>query len=156
MSPLKALIGLLAVLCIVSHAFAAGPMTEAQKKAIEKTLSHQIAMFDRVDIEGWKSDLAHNAVVEGLGSKYAVPDLHNYFKKMDVTRLKSKITAPFSISDYHAVFARTIEGTQRNGCYFSRDNVVSLVRFGDDLKVISWQDMWTELETAITCPKTEL
>lgn len=132
------------------------PMTESQKKAVEKTLRHQIAMFDRVDIDGWKSDLASNAVVEGLGAKYAVPDLHDYFKKMDVIKLKSKITAPFSIADYHAVFARTIEGTQRNGCHFSRDNVVTLVRFGDDLKVISWQDMWQEIDSVVTCPKGEL
>lgn len=155
MSSLKAALVLIAMLCIVSSILAAPPMTEAQKRAMEKTLRHQIAMFDRVDIDGWKSDLSPDAVVEALGSKWAVPDLHNYFKKMDVRRITSTVTAPFSISDYHAVFARTITGTQRDGCIFTQHNVVSLVRFGTNLKVEAWQDMWTDIGEP-DCPKNEL
>lgn len=155
MSPLRAALVLIAMLCIVGSILAAPPLTDAQKKAMERTLRHQIAMFDRVDIDGWKSDLAPNAVVEALGKKYSVPELHDYFKKMDVTRLQSTVTAPFSISDFHAVFARTISGVQRDGCTFSQKNVVSLVRFGSDLKVEAWQDMWTDIGE-IDCPKTEL
>jgi hypothetical protein len=123
---------------------------------MEVRLNHQIELFDRQDVEGWKSELHPDAIVEGLEMKYKVPNLKDYFNKIGAARIRSKITAPFSISDHHAVFARRISGRTRDGCSFKVDNVVTLVKFNEHFQIVGWNDMWTEIEPYKQCEKAEL
>lgn len=156
MSPLKSLILLVVLACAISQALAMVQHTQKEKDAITERLNHHIRMFDRQDVEGWKSDFSPSATIEGLGEKYTVANLRQYFKKLGATRLKSKITAPYSISDYHAVFARTIKASTTDGCKFSQDNVITLVRFNEKLEIVNWHDMWEEIESIKECAKDEL
>lgn len=152
----KPVLGLIMILCLIVSAMAILRHNEKEKEAMTASLNHQIKMFDRMDVEGWKSDLSPTAVIEGLGEKYTVANLGDYFKKMGTTKLKSKITAPFSITDFHAVFARTISGATKDGCTFSQTNVVTLVKFDKQLKIVDWHDMWEEIESIKVCTKDEL
>lgn len=153
---LKLICIVFAALCLACVVSASPPRTEAQRNAMERTVLHHLELFDRMDVVGWKTDLSPSGFVEGLGEKFMVQELQRYFNKLDAASLKSTITAPISISDDHAVFARTLQGITNNGCTFERRNLVTLVRFDRRQKVIEWKDMWEDLGSDLKCQKTEL
>lgn len=149
-------LNLIVVACILLQSIALARHPEKEREAIEKTLQHQIALIDRQDVEGWKSDLAPEATVEGLHETYTVRDLQRYFDKIGAARMRSTVTTPFSINDYHGAFVRTITGKSKDGCSFTVENVVSIVRFNEKLKVTNWQDHWQGIEAAKQCGHSDL